>query len=236
MARRIPAGVLAATAGLTLVLAACGSGGDTPAPSSGDTPSSGSSATSAPANGTATAPDSAPGAPAPGGGGGNAGGNGGGNADPVRWNDALCKGLGGSMRAMLTALKSSSPDHKPEARKAATLAYLGATESALDTARNDLRGLGRPAALRQDTHDELVGYLAKAVEVVRQKKPEIAALDLKDPRFEEKLQPFSAEELDPARLLTKFEEIRSAPGMEEAYRKAPECQRMIKDTEGAFGG
>ncbi|WHT19792.1 hypothetical protein N8J89_01545 [Crossiella sp. CA-258035] len=232
MARRTPAGVLAAAAGLTLVLAACGSGGDTPGVQGADTPSSDSSATSAPQNSPSSSPGAEPGSPAPGG----SGGSGGAAADPVRWNDALCKGLGGSMRAMLTALKSSAPDRQPEARKQATASYLDATETALGTARADLERLGHPAALRQDTHAEVVGYLGKAVEVVKQKKPEIAALDVKDPRFEEKLQPFAAEELDPARLLAKFEEVRTAPGMAEAYRKAPECQRMVKDTEGAFGG
>ncbi|MCK2237679.1 MULTISPECIES: hypothetical protein [unclassified Crossiella] len=235
MARRTPAGVLAAAAGLTLVLAACGSGGDTPAPQGADTPSSGSSATSAPETSASGSVDRGPGGqpPAPSGGQPAPGGT---NADPVRWNDAVCKGLGGSMRAMLTALKANSPDHKPEDRKAATVAYLGATEGALGTARTELTGLGRPAALRQDTHNELIGYLGAAVETIKRKQPEVAGLDVKDPRFEEKLQPFAAEELDPARLLAKFEEVRTAPGMEEAYRKAPECQRMVKDTEGAFGG
>lgn len=191
MARRTPAGIVAAVTGLTLVLAACGGGSDTPGAQSPDTPSGAASATSAPGN----AAEGAPGAPSgqPGGGGGAAGGpSGGTNADPVRWTGTFCKGLGESTRALITVLKSGSSGAKKEDRKAATLAYLNTVESSLGAARTGLQGLGRPAALSQQTHDELVAFLGTAVELIKKKRPEVAAVDVNAPDFERSSSPSPA--------------------------------------------
>lgn len=144
-------------------------------------------------------------------------------SDPVAWTGAFCGGLGDVIAAVSAIAKSPQT---PQGQKDGLLGFADAAQQAFANAAHKLTQLGPPAINDgKRVQDTAVGFFTTAAGTVGDQRAKVAALDAKDPNFEQKANHLAGPDLGAA-ANTQVQGLTSNKELAPAFGAAPECRQL----------
>jgi hypothetical protein len=142
--------------------------------------------------------------------------------DPVAWVGVLCGGLGDAV-AGVSAIVKAQPT--PQGQKDGLLQFSDTVQRAFATTALRLERLGQPRITDgKRVQDTAVGFFTSAAGTVGTQRAQLAALDAKDPNFEQKATHLPGPDLGAAS--GQIRELISNKELAPAFQVAPACRRL----------
>ncbi|MQA14387.1 MAG: hypothetical protein GEV09_09490 [Pseudonocardiaceae bacterium] len=157
-------------------------------------------------------------------------------ADPVRWADAYCSGIGGAVEA---ALGLADPGARIDnaAKKQALLGYLEAAQAAYREAATRLEQLGPPAvAAGQQRQRAALEFYRGSLRAVQDQAERLAALDPAAPDFAQRFAEIERSGFDAGPLQQELDALRTDPALQEALQQAAACKAIEQRLGGGGAG